>query len=74
MARKALIHKEETRIAKARRAVAEGRKPKFVTRQTNRCNQCGRNRGFMRRFGICRICFRQLASEGKIMGVKKSSW
>lgn len=74
MARKALINKDRKRIQNAEKAVAEGRKPKFVTRQTNRCKLCGRNRGYMRRFGTCRICFRQLANQGKIMGVKKSSW
>jgi len=74
MARVALIVKDRKKIAKASKAIAEGRKPKFVTRQTNRCKLCGKNRGYMRRFGTCRICFRELASEGKIMGVKKSSW
>jgi small subunit ribosomal protein S14 len=50
------------------------RKPKFPTRQRNRCQLCGRPRGFLRKFGICRICFRQLASEGMIPGVRKASW
>jgi small subunit ribosomal protein S14 len=40
----------------------------------NRCRICGRPRGFIRRFGVCRICFRQLALEGQIPGVTKSSW
>ncbi len=40
----------------------------------NRCRKCGRPRGYMRRFGLCRICFRELALEGKIPGVVKSSW
>ena len=40
----------------------------------NRCQRCGRPRGYMRRFGLCRICFRELALEGKIPGVVKSSW
>ncbi len=48
--------------------------PKFSTRAVNRCFRCGRKRAFMRDFGLCRICFRELANEGKIPGVKKSSW
>ena len=47
---------------------------KYPTRQYNRCQVCGRPRGYMRRFKMCRICFRVLASEGKIPGVVKSSW
>ena len=50
------------------------KKPKFSTRIVRRCFRCGRKRGFMRPFGLCRICFRELANEGKIPGVKKSSW
>jgi small subunit ribosomal protein S14 len=42
--------------------------------QHNRCARCGRPRAFMRKFGICRICFRRLALEGQIPGVVKSSW
>ncbi len=44
------------------------------TRVRNRCRVCGRPRGYMRRFGLCRICFREYALEGKIPGVVKSSW
>jgi len=47
---------------------------KYKTRVRNRCKICGRPRGYMRRFGLCRICFRRLALEGKIPGVTKSSW
>jgi small subunit ribosomal protein S14 len=47
---------------------------KFPTRVRNRCLRCGRPRGYIRRFGLCRICFRELALEGKIPGVVKSSW
>jgi small subunit ribosomal protein S14 len=43
-------------------------------RQRNRCERCGRPRGFMRKFGLCRICFRKLALEGQIPGITKSSW
>lgn len=50
------------------------REPKYSTRKNNRCRLCGRARGYMRKFQICRICFRKLASEGKIPGVVKSSW
>ena len=50
------------------------KKPKFSTRTVNRCFKCGRKKGYMRTFGICRICFRELASSGNIPGVKKSSW
>ncbi|MSU75445.1 MAG: type Z 30S ribosomal protein S14 [Candidatus Magasanikbacteria bacterium] len=50
------------------------RKPKFSTRIVRRCWQCGRVHGFMRRFGLCRICFRELANAGRIPGVRKSSW
>ena len=50
------------------------KKPKFSTRKHNRCQLCGRPRGFLRRFGMCRICFRELAWKGEIPGVKKASW
>jgi small subunit ribosomal protein S14 len=60
----------------ARRALIEKakRKPKFSTRVVRRCGRCGRSRGYLRKFGICRICFRELASRGEIPGVIKSSW
>lgn len=48
--------------------------PKFKTRVYNRCNLCGRPKGYYRKFGICRICFRALANKGEIPGVKKASW
>lgn len=47
---------------------------KYPTRVRNRCSRCGRPRAYMRKFRLCRICFRQLALEGKIPGVVKSSW
>jgi len=50
------------------------KKPKYSTRIVQRCWRCGRKRGYIRDFGLCRICFRELASEGKIPGVKKASW
>lgn len=50
------------------------RTPKFANRQRNRCQLCGRPRGYLRKFGVCRICFRELASDGLIPGVRKASW
>ena len=50
------------------------REPKFKVRKHNRCGICGRPRGYLRRFGMCRICFRNLALEGKIPGIRKASW
>jgi len=47
---------------------------KYPQRVRNRCSRCGRPRGYIRRFGLCRICFRELALEGKIPGVAKASW
>jgi len=51
-----------------------GRKPKFGVRKYNRCRQCGRPRGYLRKFGLCRICFRELALNGQIPGIVKASW
>ena len=50
------------------------KKFKFDVQRVNRCNRCGRARGFIRRFGVCRICFRELVYKGYLPGVKKSSW
>ena len=50
------------------------RKPKFTTRKVTRCQRCGRSRAYLRKFGLCRICFRDLALKGEIPGVRKSSW
>lgn len=50
------------------------KKPKFSTRVVRRCVRCGRKRAYMRDFGLCRICFRELANDGMIPGVRKSSW
>jgi len=60
----------------ARKALIEraNRKPKYKSRIKNRCALCGRGRGYMRQFGICRICFRQHATKGMVPGVKKASW
>ena len=74
MARKALIVKTIKKQEKSTKEYSKGKKIKFPTKVYNRCKNCGRNGGYMRKFEICRICFRELASNGKIMGVKKSSW
>jgi len=50
------------------------RKPKFKVRRYNRCPRCGRARAYLRKFGLCRICFRELANKGEIPGVVKASW
>jgi small subunit ribosomal protein S14 len=61
-------------VAKKALIVKSKRKPKFKVRAYNRCNRCGRPRAFLRYFGICRICFRDLALEGEIPGITKASW
>ncbi len=50
------------------------RKPKFSSRKVRRCGRCGRPRAYIRKFGICRICFREQALRGEIPGVRKASW
>jgi len=50
------------------------KKPKYKSRVVRRCFRCGRKRGYLRKFGLCRICFRELANKGEIPGIKKSSW
>ncbi len=52
----------------------ERKPPKFKVRQRNRCRLCGRPRGYLQKFALCRLCFRRLALEGQIAGVIKSSW
>jgi len=61
MAKQALIEKAK-------------RTPKFKVRGYNRCNVCGRARGYFRKFGLCRICLREMALRGLVPGVTKSSW
>jgi len=61
-------------MAKTSDIVKFKHKQKFSTREKNRCNICGRNRAYMRRFGLCRLCFRQLAMKGELPGVLKASW
>jgi len=61
-------------MAKKSMVAKANRKSKYKVRHHNRCMICGRPRAYMRRFGMCRLCFRKLASEGRIPGVTKSSW
>ncbi len=61
-------------MASKRMIAKQKRKPKFAVRAYTRCGVCGRSRGNLRKFGMCRLCFRKLALEGKIPGVTKSSW
>ena len=61
-------------MAKTSMKIKQQRPAKFSTREYNRCRICGRPRGYMRQFDMCRCCFRKLASEGQIPGVTKSSW
>lgn len=69
MATTAKIARDE-KLLKAKRAKVQ----KLACRHRNRCFRCGRPRGYLRKFGICRICFRLLALAGEIPGVTKASW
>jgi len=61
-------------MAKTSDIVKFKRKQKFEVRERNRCNICGRSRSYMRRFGLCRMCFRGLAVKGELPGVLKATW
>lgn len=61
-------------MAKVSKVVQSKRIPKYKVQQYSRCQLCGRPRAYMRKFGLCRICFRELALSGQIPGVRKSSW
>jgi len=61
-------------VASKSKMAAFKRAPKFSTRLRRRCKICGRPRAVYRKFGICRICFRKLADQGVIPGVRKASW
>lgn len=61
-------------MAKKSMIAKQKRKPKFSTRSYTRCEICGRPHATLRKYGICRICFRELAYKGQIPGVKKASW
>lgn len=61
-------------MAKISDIVKFKKKQKYTVRKRNRCNICGRARAYMRRFGLCRMCFRELALKGELPGVLKASW
>ena len=61
-------------MAKTSLRVKAERKPKFKVRAYTRCQRCGRSRAVYRRFGLCRLCFREMAHTGEIPGVTKASW
>lgn len=61
-------------MAKTSDVVKFQKKQKFAVRHVNRCALCGRSRGYLRRFGLCRLCFRERASKGELPGVLKASW
>ena len=61
-------------MAKTSMILKQQKKQKFSTREYNRCKICGRPHGYLRKYGICRICFRVLAHKGEIPGVRKASW
>lgn len=69
-----MTEESEKTMARKAKIVASLKTPKYAVRHRNRCKLCGRPRAYMRKFGLCRICFRQLASMGKLPGVKKASW
>jgi small subunit ribosomal protein S14 len=74
MARLALKNKTKKLQKNYLKSLEQGKKPKFPTRVYNRCPLCGRIHGYLRKFDMCRICLRELAQNGKISGLKKSSW
>ncbi|MGI5173035.1 type Z 30S ribosomal protein S14 [Treponema sp. OMZ 840] len=61
-------------MAKKSMIIKAARTPKYSTRLVHRCQICGRPRGYLRKYKMCRLCFRKLASEGLLPGVTKSSW
>ncbi len=61
-------------MAKTALKVKQARKPKFAVRSYTRCNKCGRPKAVYRKFGLCRICVREMAHAGELPGVTKSSW
>lgn len=61
-------------MAKKSKIASQKRTPKFQVRAYTRCSICGRPHGYIRKFGICRICFRKRASQGELPGVRKASW
>jgi len=73
-ARQTVTRKGPKRMASKSKIAKASKKPKFSTRLVRRCRLCGRPRAVYRKFGICRICFRKLADDGLIPGVRKASW
>lgn len=61
-------------MAKTSNIVRSQRKQKFSVREKNRCMLCGKSRSYMRKFGLCRMCFREKAMKGELPGVLKASW
>ena len=61
-------------MAKKSLIAKANRQPKYAVRAYNRCRRCGRSRAYLRKFGMCRICVRQLAHRGELAGVRKASW
>lgn len=61
-------------MAKKSNVVNLLKKQRYASRKHSRCNICGRGKAFMRKFGLCRICFRELAMKGELPGVTKSTW
>ena len=61
-------------MAKKSMKIKQSRRQKFKVREYNRCKICGRPKGYYRKFGICRVCLRKYALEGKLPGVTKASW
>jgi len=61
-------------MAKLSKIIQSKQPPKYKVQQRNRCQLCGRPRAYIRKFGLCRICFRELAVTGVIPGIRKSSW
>jgi small subunit ribosomal protein S14 len=74
MATTAKIAKENLKEAEITRAHEAGKTVKFAVRLRHRCKNCGRPRGYLRKFSLCRICFRNFALSGQIPGVTKASW
>jgi small subunit ribosomal protein S14 len=65
---------ERTEMAKTALKVKAARKPKFAVRAYTRCQRCGRPKAVYRKFGLCRICLREMAHRGELPGITKSSW
>ena len=61
-------------MAKVSSVVKFKKKQKYKVREKNLCNLCGRSRAYMRKFGLCRLCFRELASKGELPGIRKATW